>query len=104
MPTLAEAIVRMDNEVKASGRVLDDTDNCDFSGDLESAWRDLRKEIVFGPAGFQPYPLTHAVLIELLIRGEVLRSVVMVPEDKPDRDRDLWDAAAAGARKLLGVE
>ena len=45
-----------------------------------------------------------AALIDLLIRGEVLRGVCMTPEDKPDRDRDLWDAAAAKARKLLGVE
>jgi len=104
MPTLAEAIMRMDNEVKASVRVLDDNNNSDFSCDLESAWRDLWKEVVFGPAGFQPYPHNHAVLIDLLMRGEVLRSVCMTPEDKPDRDRDLWDAAAAKARKLLGVE
>lgn len=96
MPTLSEAVKEMDDEVKVSCEMLNlhDDDNCDFSGDLEKAWQKLRKEIAH----------THAVLIDLLMRGEVLRSVCMTPDDKPDRDRDLWDAAAAKARKLLGVE
>jgi len=103
MPTLAEAVKEMDDQVSDSCEVLD-VHNGKCAAGLEAAWQDLRKEVVFGPAGFQPYPHNHAVLIDLLIRGEVLRSVCMTPEDKPDRDRDLWDAAAAKARKLLGVE
>jgi len=103
MQTLAEAVLKMDDEIKSASEVLEAGDG-NYAAALGKAWQDLRKEIVFGLAGFQPYPHTHAVLIDLLTRGEVLRSVCMTPEDKPDRDRDLWDAAAAKARKLLGVE